>query len=758
VGALCLALFCACACDAKAAATTRSDSFEVSRIKAGLERLGIGAGYEIVVADDCAPVENTAAQRMQRYLAKASVQASIVAESQASGAKRILLGRESNLEALRQFEDKGELDIRNVSEEDDGFHLKQIGESFVVAGANPRGVLYGVYAFEDYVNDGANGTLDIKRVPYFRKRTSAPGYYWNSYINMETEDLSEEKVAYFSRLGINQFSAINASMIHLWRLVSSDIFPYQSPPQPELQAKIRAASALCKKYGIDYYVWLEEPVLSGAVEEYPEEALGTVDPPYGDRSRTLCVSSPIVQEHYRSVMRKFVREYPDVKGVNFYNLDSGTWLCTPGLCPRCKKTCTDSPPDKHNPWETQALLVSLLAETARDEKPDFDFRFWGAVHYKSEALDKLLQATQGYGSLLCCWNAWDRDVMVPDIAELDPGFISSQKACAEREIPLLVVWELNNLESVPRSLPFPFHACDALKKFKTWGINSLNENAGPLPEHNSINALVMKAFLWNPDLSPEAFLSDLSVRQFGAQAGDSMYRAWQEIEKAFDVWNDVQFGPLSGSQAYLSIGTPAGLPEVILPEIVESFNYGVEIRINVQPWRASDYEKFRQKPFLDKMELMNAHLAQAAEHAQRAVALASNEDFIEVAYFEGRDGRPTRKEYAELNYAAIAIANGLCTQRCNMLRAYHLLTGLEAARAAGDVQAAQEHEKLYHELIRDDIGVQERFSELLTKFSTMQPCYTRTSLTEQEISDRLAGTRAKIEKLKTFLAAATTVG
>src|SRR5690606_25203178 len=116
---------------------------------------------------------------------------------------------------------------------------------------------------------------------------------------------------------------------------------------------------------------------------------------------------------------KVVREYPDVKGVQFYNLDEPAWLCTPNCCDRCKAVCRDSAQDAHNPWETQAKLVTLLTQAARDENPAFDFRLWGPVHYHGENCAKLLRSAQ-YNSLLSCWNGSDRDVFIPDVAE--PSF------------------------------------------------------------------------------------------------------------------------------------------------------------------------------------------------------------------------------------------------------------------------------------------------------------------------------------------------
>lgn len=729
--------------------------YEKTLLKSGFAKLGVDSGYAIVISDNPDIVENTAAEMLQKLLGNGCVGVAIVPESKSTGKKRFLLGRDSNLEAITRFCDRGEMKIRDVSAEDDGFHLKRIVNDFVVAGANPRGVLYGVYAFKDFVISGANGNLDMKKIPYYRKRGSGVHYSFNPYINLFTEDFPEEKAVCLSRFGINQLTDQGIGGC-LTDFVQSDVFPFQIPPRADFQRKVKAMSSLCRKYGIDQYLFLNEPVLArvaGDLEKYPKEALGTVHRPWGSPTvdRTLCVHSQIVQEHLRNIMRKFVREYPAVKGVQFYNMDGSTWVCTPELCDRCNTVCKDSPPNEYNPWETQAKLVTLLAEAAHEENPDFDFRFWGTVHYHGQRFDKMIRAAQGYSSLLANWNASDRDVMVPDTATLDPAFIISREICEERVVPLYMIYEFNNLESVPRSLPFPFHVCDALKKFKRWGVKYLAEIYGLIPEHNPINALVMKEFQWNPELRSQEFLASLSVRQFGETAGKWMYRAWEEIEKAFDIWNDMQFGPLGGSQGMLSIGSVCAPPLPILPDIVKSYNDRLEILSSVETWRAPGYQKFKEKAFLEKMRRMNGHLAQAADHAKQAIATANARDFIGICHYKGVNGLPTCKEYAELNHAPIAIANALCRQRCNMLSAYHLLMEMETARAADDNLSVKAKEKQYLKLVREDIGVQEHFCRLLAGFAKMRPCYMRASLTEHEISDLLVNTRAKIDQLREFL-------
>jgi len=472
----------------------------------------------------------------------------------------------------------------------------------------------------------------------------------------------------------------------------------------------------------------------------------------------MCVNSPVTQEYLREMMRKLVREYPDVKGVQLYNLDVGAWFCTPNLCERCKRACTDSPGDVFNPWETQAKLVSLLADAAHEENPGFDFRFWATVHYHGELFDKLVHAVKGYNGLMSAWTGSDRSVMVPDAAERTATCLMTQEVCRNQGAPFFMMCEFNNLEVIPRSLPFPFHVCDALAKYKRWDVKNLTEIFGVAPEHSSINALVTKEFEWNPDQSVEAFLVDLSVRQFGKPAGELVYQSWKEVEKTFDVWNDVQGPPfpLMGSQFHVKMGTAIGnLPPSIVPKMAQTYDDTINILTRVEPWLAEGYQQNRTKAFLEKMELVDVHLRQAADCAKRAIGVASGEEFIGLCSYEGENGRPSCKEYAELNYAPIAIMESLCRQRCNILRACHLLSEIENARTTGDDALVQEKEKAYRALIQEDIGVQERFCELLTGFSQMQPCYTRTSLKEQEIADFLSLTRGKIAELKDYLATAS---
>lgn len=746
-----------------------SDEALEAEISTGLRNLGVEGKYEIVVAEERDIVEDTAACEIQRFLAKASIAAPIVRESEVTGERQIILGRESNLPILRSLESQGIVNLRSISPLDDGFHLVRSGNKIIIAGSNPRGVLYGAYEFEHIVNSGGSGKLNVRKIPFYRERGGALCFTENFFHPELTESFTEDKVAYLARLGINQLTdqGIGGSLIDF---VSSDVFPFQKPPLPDYQRKVKALSALCKKYGIDMYLFLMEPGLparSADLAQYPKEALGTVRRPWGGNKdhldTTLCVSSPLVQENLRGMMKKLVLEYPDVKGVLFYNMDVSSWLCTPDLCDRCKAVCTDSPGGLFNPWETQARLVTLLSQTAHDARPNFDFRFWGAIHFHGGAFVKLLNAAQGYNSLLSSWTASDRTLMVPDAAQRDPAFIASQQMSEKRNIPLYMAFEANNLEAVPYSLPFPFHVSDALKKYKRWGVRNLTEIFGAVPDHNPINALVTKAFEAEPDIDPRLFLSDLAQRQFGKASGKWMYRSWEEMKLAFDVWNDFDTGPfpLEGSETELTIAVgSSGLgapPPAILPDVVKNYDAHIQILCNVEPWLTERYQKFKSEEMLTRMSSMGDHLSKAADLAKKAVGESSESEFIEDCLYATSSGRPTRREYCEENYAPIAIANAICKQQCNKLRAYRLLREIDSARSRHDDKVAAESESSYRELIRYDIGVQNEFCDLLLGFAKMTPCYTRTTLTDKEIAQLLLKTHEKIDLLNHFLSTKVSV-
>jgi hypothetical protein len=102
--------------------------------------------YVIVTADDKDECIDTAALEMQTYLEKISgAKLDIVTESELDNDSKAILIGETEIE-------KDIVEIDRSAIKADGFRLYSDGEHFVVAGADSRGTLYGVYTFlEEYL-------------------------------------------------------------------------------------------------------------------------------------------------------------------------------------------------------------------------------------------------------------------------------------------------------------------------------------------------------------------------------------------------------------------------------------------------------------------------------------------------------------------------------------------------------------------------------------------------------------------------------
>ncbi len=724
-------------------------------IESNLLSLGIDGNYEIVLAGAPTVVEHTAADMLQKFLGKGGLTIRIVSESKSTGKKRFLLGQEPALKAITRFGDCGGLKIGGAAESGDGFRLKRIGQDIVIAGANARSVLYGVCALEDLVKKGRVENLDIHRVPRVALRFELLPRFLTTDYPLPYQEFTEKTAAYLARLNVNGCIDGGGESWDLSRFVSSDVFPFQKPPDVELRRRISRASSLCGKYGIDYYIMLWEPVLAridADLDKYPPEALGTVKRPWGGgeggMDRTLCVSSPIVQQHYRNMVGKFVLEFPDVKGFFFYNLDGNAWLCTPELCPRCKLVCTDSPPDTPYPWETEALFTDLLARAARGVRSDFKFIHW-VSHFRGSAAEKLVRRSQEYTALAYGVRNGDHDIMIADtVTPNGSEFLMLQKVCEEKNIPFYVTYSSDTHETIPNGFQLPFAISHAMMKLHAWGVKSII-GSGPIPCFNQINALAEKEFEWKPNQGPEAYLAGLAARQFGDDAGRLMNQAWKEIKDGMDVWRDVSKHPFRGSETDTSLGfsyfTSA---KAILPDITEYYDKTSQVLGNAEASSAAEDKRVKMNRL--KFHEMGAHLAKASIFARKACEIASASELIGIAYYDG-DSAPTMKEYAELNYAPIVIANIYCRLRCNMFSAIILLKKMKNDNTGQIDGEILKYRNQYHDLIREDIGVRKHFVELLAGFSRMHPCLLRTSLSEKGIAYEIAYMNVEREKMEDYL-------
>src|SRR5207247_2341073 len=112
----------------------------VSRARADLSVARNGkTSYSIVISSNAIPSERYAGEELQRYVEKISgAKLPVVTDANAASSQEILLGDNSHLRALKNRPDFSKLGT-------DGFVLRTDGKRLIIAGAKPRGTLYGVY-------------------------------------------------------------------------------------------------------------------------------------------------------------------------------------------------------------------------------------------------------------------------------------------------------------------------------------------------------------------------------------------------------------------------------------------------------------------------------------------------------------------------------------------------------------------------------------------------------------------------------------
>ncbi len=695
-------------------------------------------------------VEETAVQELKQFLADFPLE----------GTATLVLGRPEAVPALGEACAAGILAIGEVSPEDDGFEIKWAGSTLFVAGANPRGVLYGVYELEDRVLSGE--APDTLVVPAFRKRSDALGHYQNARtFNFGNDTIDDKKAQYLARLRINQFCACfdgSAFGNHLSEFVHSDVFPFMRQPSREAVTQLKNTAAIFGKYGIDFIMMLWEPTvpaLFAPIDAYPADALGTVHRPWGGdenkMERTLCINSPLVQEYLRDVMGKFIREYPDVKGLFLYNMDGGSWLCTPELCPRCRAALVDSDPTLFNPWENQAKLVTLLSEAAHAVNPDFTINFWGDIHFHGAAVEKMLQTAQGYDHLTTACMGSDHDIFVTNIQQPCFEVEVTLKTAAQRGLSSYMYYAYNKSETVQPGLPTPFATAEAIQTFRRWGFDNLMEVTGPTPALNQVTALTMRQFQSQPDTDPESWLQALAEKQFGSEAGPHMYAVWQEIHEGFECWRDYNANPLTGSNFIVRMGLTStfdGTPS-ILPGILERFEeFYYDTVGKVEPWRLEEFRKNQTPEFLERFCAMEAHFATAEEQARLACEKADSEP-VGICYYDGAfEGisRHTRFEFARLNLCSIRMTHSMCRQVIHMLRAVALLGTMREDPISVDTLQPK-----YLQLLREDCVLLTDYIAMLEEFSQLRPCLAMSGMCENEICIYIDDAQKRLDGLLLYL-------
>lgn len=314
--------------------------------------------YFIVTSENPDECIKTAANELQTYIEKVSgAELEIITEGKLSeNGKAILIG-ETQLE-------KEIIDIDRSSIKADGFRLYSDGKYFVIAGADSRGTLYGVYTFlEDYLGiRWFTPTLEV--VPENEDiivdanidRTVEPSF------SVRRNDCAGTNDAHRARTKMN---------VSFW--------------QP----------ATAHGGALTYVVWdasLPSLVPDSLFAEHPEYFALQED---GTRSTDhICLSNPdVLDVTIESVRAAIEANTMDAKYVHIGQKDNANYC-------RCKNC--EALYEKHGGLCAPTLIfTNKLADALDEDYPDFMFTFYAYLETAKPPQDLSLRCNENVAPVLC---------------------------------------------------------------------------------------------------------------------------------------------------------------------------------------------------------------------------------------------------------------------------------------------------------------------------------------------------------------------
>ena len=480
---------------------------------------------------------------------------------------------------------RGLVNLHNVPPGRDAFECLRERGTIYLLGSTPRGVLHAVYALEERLAFSLDLPVDWHARGVFRidQRHFHPRFdVWPG----ERAD-----VRYLSRLG-----ASHCLISHDWQgsrrslqgYVTSPIFP-KAVPEDEVAGNREGLKRLvsdCRDYGLGLALWITElPCQSGPwvpepdrqawLDRYPAEVLSDSGTYQG---KVMCFSHPQVQAFYRDLLARFFAEFPEIETIYLFGMDSGGEGCDPATCPRCNGI---------SKFEQRDRLIRFLIEEGSKVRPGLRVLTTG-WHWESmpeEFLDRQARLPAASGLYMSSQSdGWQVERQNHDLLR------RARAICRERG-QLFIGYDDFHLGDDATHLwgvdlqDFPLGIGAKIARWHDLEVEGVFDHWGTLNETVPNNSVACREFFLNPLADPETVCRRIALNQYGPAAGETAFRAWQEIECAqrilsnCTVWHGGQWpgwymfkgdAPLPEFLAGQSAGLDAGR---LVPKVALGFTY-----------------------------------------------------------------------------------------------------------------------------------------------------------------------------------------
>ena len=447
----------------------------------------------------------------------------------------IHVGLLSDLPNRRDLIRRGLISLHNVPSEQDAFECVRLGDQLYLLGSTPRGVLQAVYALEERLTFGSplpsdwhdHGEFHLAQRHFHPRFNKWPG---------ERAD-----IRYLSHLG-----ASHCLISHDWQgdlrnfqgYVTSPVFPKAADEKQVARNRdeLHRLISNCRDYGLGISLWITELPCQGGpwvpasqrqawLERFPAEVLSDSGTYQG---KVLCFGHPQTQAFYRDLMQRFFAEFPQVETIYLFGMDSGGEGCDPKTCPRCQGL---------SKFEQRDRLIRFLSEEGEKVRPGLRVLTTG-WHWEStptEFLERQERLPSASGVYLAAESdAWQAE-------RQNHEFLRQVRAICRKRDQLYLGYDNFHLGDDATHLwgldlqDFPLGIGAKIARWHALEADGVFDHWGTFSEMVSNNSLACREFFLNPLANPEAVCRRLALNQYGPDAGNAAFRAWQSIEQAHRI-------------------------------------------------------------------------------------------------------------------------------------------------------------------------------------------------------------------------------
>lgn len=396
------------------------------------------------------------------------------------------------------------------------------------------------------------------------------GVFGDPLLNPELDPYPDGLLQQLSNLGVN------GVWLHvvLRQLAPSDLFPEERTSCTQRIATLRRLVERARSYGIDIYLYMNEPRAMGASFFQGREHLRGVQE---GNHFALCTSMPEVRQWLADSLSYVFKQVPDLGGVftitaseNFTNCYSHSH--TAAGCPRCSKRSGPEVIAEVN--HTIATAVHAASPTAKVIVwdwgwPDGTDAGWGKPDWASQIIDALPKDVY-----LMCVSEWGKPIVRGGVASgvgeysissVGPGpralrhWAQAKKRGLKTlaKVQVNCSWELSAVPYLPVMNLVAQH-CRNLSDTDIDGL-MLSWSVGGYP---SPNLAIVRQFESEPAPTIEQALAIVARSRYGVDAAQDVLSAWSKFSEAFAEYpfhgGFVYTGPMQCGPSNLLYARPTG--------------------------------------------------------------------------------------------------------------------------------------------------------------------------------------------------------